>query len=104
MGRPPDAAGGGRRSRLGSGGAARSTTSTCNRRLGDPDPDRAAAADGTWYRALVEADPATLKKAGQPLPVPPGMLGSVEIRTGQRSVLGFVLRPKLRSQEAFRKQ
>ena len=66
------------------------------------DPDRAAAADGTWYRALVEADPATLKKAGQLLPVLPGMLGSVEIRTGQRSVLGFVLRPMLRSQETFR--
>jgi len=68
------------------------------------DPDRAAAADGTWYRALVEADPATLKKGGQPLPVLPGMLGSVEIRTGQRSVLGFVLRPMLRSQEAFRER
>ena len=72
--------------------------------LGDPDPDRAAAADGTWYRALVEANPATLKKAGQPLPVLPGMLGSVEFRTGQPSMLGFVLQPMLRSQEAFRKQ
>lgn len=68
------------------------------------DPDRADAADGTWYRALVEADPATLKKAGQLLPVLPGMLGSVEIRTGQRSVLGFVLRPMLRSQETFRER
>jgi membrane fusion protein, adhesin transport system len=68
------------------------------------DPDRAAAADGTWYRALVVADPATLQKAGQPLAVLPGMLGSVEIRTGQRSVLGFVLRPMLRSQEAFRER
>jgi adhesin transport system membrane fusion protein len=68
------------------------------------DPDRAAAADGTWYRALIQADPKSLKKAGQPLPVLPGMTGSVEIRTGQRSVLGFVLRPMLRSQEAFRER
>ena len=68
------------------------------------DPDRAATPEGTWYRALVVADHSTLTKAGQPLPVLPGMTGSVEIRTGQRSVLGFLVRPMLRSQEAFRER
>jgi membrane fusion protein, adhesin transport system len=38
------------------------------------------------------------------LPVLPGMNGTVEIRTGQRSVLAFLLLPMLKSQEAFRER
>ena len=68
------------------------------------DPDKAAQPEGTWYRAMVRADPAGLRKGDKPLPVLPGMTGSVEIRTGQRSVLGFLLRPMLKSQEAFRER
>ena len=68
------------------------------------DPDKAAAPEGTWYRALVRADPSTLKAGDKPLAVLPGMTGQVEIRTGQRSVLAFVLRPLLKSQEAFRER
>ena len=40
----------------------------------------------------------------KPLQVLPGMTGSVEIRTGQRSVLGFLLRPMLKTTEAFRER
>lgn len=68
------------------------------------DPEKAATPGGTWYRAMVRADPGSLRKADKPLPVLPGMTGSVEIRTGQRSVLGFLLRPMLKSQEAFRER
>jgi adhesin transport system membrane fusion protein len=68
------------------------------------DPDRAATPEGTWYRALVRADPATLNAGGKPLAVLPGMTGMVEIRTGRRSVLAFMLRPMLKSQEAFRER
>ena len=68
------------------------------------DPDRAGAPGGTWYRALVRADSATLAAGGRELAVLPGMQGTAEIRTGQRSVLGFLLRPMLRSQEAFRER
>ncbi|MBA4175660.1 MAG: HlyD family type I secretion periplasmic adaptor subunit [Leptothrix sp. (in: Bacteria)] len=68
------------------------------------DPEKAAQPEGTWYRAMVRADPAGLRKGDKPLPVLPGMTGSVEIRTGQRSVLGFLLRPMMKSQEAFRER
>jgi adhesin transport system membrane fusion protein len=68
------------------------------------DPERAASAEGTWYRAMVRADPATLNPGGRPLAVLPGMTGTVEIRTGRRSVLGFMLRPMMKSQEAFRER
>ena len=68
------------------------------------DPERAAQPEGTWYRALVRADTATLQAGGRQYPVLPGMTGSVEIRTGQRSVLGFLLRPMMKSKEAFRER
>lgn len=68
------------------------------------DPDKAAAPEGTWYRAIVRADRDTLKQFDKPLELLPGMTGTVEIRTGQRSVLGFLLRPLVKTQEAFRER
>jgi membrane fusion protein, adhesin transport system len=68
------------------------------------DPERASTPGGTYYRALVLADSGVLRKAGKALEVLPGMTAMVEIRTGQRSVLGFVLRPLMKSQEAFRER
>jgi adhesin transport system membrane fusion protein len=65
------------------------------------DSERNAGADGTWYRALVRADPQTLKSGGKPLTVLPGMLGTADISTGRRSVLSFLVRPLMKAQEAF---
>ena len=65
------------------------------------DSERNAGAEGTWYRALVRADPNTLKAGGQPLTVLPGMVGTAEISTGRRSVLSFLVRPMMKAQEAF---
>jgi adhesin transport system membrane fusion protein len=66
--------------------------------------DNERNADGSFYRALISADASTLVAAGRPLPLLPGMTGSVEIRTGQRSVMAYLLRPMLKSQEAFRER
>jgi len=68
------------------------------------DPDRAAAPDGTWYRALVRAESGTLQSGDKALAVRPGMTASVEILTGRRTVLSYLLRPMLKSQEAFRER
>jgi adhesin transport system membrane fusion protein len=67
------------------------------------DPERGNG-EGTYYRALVRADRSTLKSGDKALSVLPGMTGTVEIRTGERSVLGFVLRPMLKTSEAFRER
>jgi len=67
------------------------------------DAERANG-EGTFYRAMIRAERSTLKAGMKPLTVLPGMTGSVEIRTGQRSVLGFLLRPMLKTQEAFRER
>ena len=72
------------------------------------DPDRAATPEGTWYRALVRVDGGDLhpklQKGEKSMPILPGMTGTVEIRTGQRTVLGFLFRPLLKTTEAFRER
>jgi len=45
-----------------------------------------------------------LQAGDKTLAVRPGMTASVEIRTGRRTVLSFLLRPLLKSQEAFRER
>ena len=64
----------------------------------------AASADNSYYRALIRTDSSTLKAKGKDLSVIPGMTAGVEIRTGERSVLDFLLKPVLKSQEAFRER
>jgi adhesin transport system membrane fusion protein len=68
------------------------------------DPDKSALPEGTWYRAMIRADGPGLHQGDKPLDLLPGMTATVEIRTGQRSVLGFMLRPMLKSREAFRER
>ena len=69
------------------------------------DPDRAVgSADPTYYRVMLRVDSNTLHEKGKALPLLPGMTGSVEVRIGERSVLNFLLRPMLKSKEAFRER
>ena len=65
------------------------------------DPERAASADAMYYRALILADRSTLKSAGETLTVLPGMTATVDVRTGDRTVMGFLLQPMMKSREAF---
>ncbi|WP_159565962.1 HlyD family type I secretion periplasmic adaptor subunit [Budvicia diplopodorum] len=61
--------------------------------------------DPTYYRVIVRTEGNTLTKAGsQKLKVLPGMTATVDIRTGQKSFLSYLLRPLLRVQEAFREK
>ena len=68
------------------------------------DPERAQATDGTWYRALVEADRSTLQAGGKPLVAIPGMTGTAEVNVGERTVLSYLLRPMLKAREAFQER
>ncbi|MFN3304285.1 MAG: HlyD family type I secretion periplasmic adaptor subunit [Roseateles sp.] len=71
--------------------------------LGDNDK-LTATGDARYYRALVRAEQNTLQRNGEPLPVIPGMSATVEIKTGERTVLSYLLRPLLKSQEALRER
>lgn len=56
------------------------------------------------YRVIVTAERNNLKYRGDKLPVIPGMTSVVEIKTGERSVLSYLLRPMMKSQEALRER
>ena len=69
------------------------------------DPDRAVgSADPTYYRVMLRVDNNKLHEKGKPLPILPGMTGSAEVRIGERSILNFLLRPMIKSKEAFRER
>ncbi len=60
--------------------------------------------DPTYYRVMLRVDNNALHEKGKTLPVLPGMTGSAEVRIGERSVLNFLLRPMIKSKEAFRER
>lgn len=51
----------------------------------------------TYYTVLIETDRAYLERGGQRLPIVPGMIGDVEIITGSKSVLSYLMKPVTRA-------
>ncbi len=60
--------------------------------------------DERYYQVLITADASTLRQAGKELPIMPGMTANVEIRTGEKSVLDYILKPVLKAREALRER
>lgn len=61
--------------------------------------------DETYYRAVVQTDRATLRPpSGKDLPIIPGMVAQVDIKTGQKSVLSYLFKPVLKAREALRER
>lgn len=50
-----------------------------------------------YYNVLVRTDRAFLKRGGETLPIRPGMVAEVDVRSGRRSVLSYLLRPLLKA-------
>jgi adhesin transport system membrane fusion protein len=61
-------------------------------------------ADASYYRLMVETDADALIAAGKYLPVLPGMQATVDIRTGEKTVLDYLLKPIFKAREAFRER
>ncbi|MFO1426700.1 MAG: HlyD family efflux transporter periplasmic adaptor subunit [Steroidobacteraceae bacterium] len=57
-----------------------------------------------YYRVLIRTEGPGLQAGGRPLPIIPGMTATAEIRTGEKSVLSYLLKPVLRSREALRER
>lgn len=70
------------------------------------DDAKAAAGrpDDTYYRVMVLTDTSTLNAGGKSLPIIPGMVASVEIRTGEKTILDYLLKPVMKAREAFRER
>ncbi|WP_455846431.1 HlyD family type I secretion periplasmic adaptor subunit [Pantoea agglomerans] len=70
------------------------------------DDTKAAAGrpDDTYYRVMVLTDTSVLNAGGKALPIIPGMIASVEIRTGEKTILDYLLKPVMKAREAFRER
>jgi adhesin transport system membrane fusion protein len=62
-----------------------------------------AAAEG-FYRVIVRSAQTEFKTKTRTWPILPGMTGSVEIRTGDKTVMDYLLKPMLKAREAFRER
>ncbi|TXI86707.1 MAG: HlyD family type I secretion periplasmic adaptor subunit [Cupriavidus sp.] len=72
--------------------------------LKDEERTRQGRTDTSYYRLLVRTDRAYLKAGGKTYPIMPGMTATVEIRTGEKTVLSYLLKPVLKAREAFRER
>lgn len=72
--------------------------------LKDDQKSAAGRPDDTYYRVLVLTDSSELNTSGKSLPIIPGMVASVEIRTGEKTILNYLLKPVLKAREAFRER
>ena len=70
------------------------------------DDQKAAAGrpDDTYYRVLVLTESSSLEAGVRSLPIIPGMVASVEVRTGEKTILDYLLKPVLKAREAFRER
>lgn len=68
------------------------------------DDEQRTAQDNRYYRVLVRTRNSALTAGGKQLPIIPGMTASVEIRTGEKTVMDYVLKPILKMREAMRER
>ncbi|MBC3438207.1 HlyD family type I secretion periplasmic adaptor subunit [Pseudomonas sp. BW16M2] len=70
------------------------------------DDQKAAAGrpDDTYYRVLVLTEKSALDVGGKQSPIIPGMVATVEIRTGEKTILDYLLKPVFKAREAFRER
>lgn len=72
--------------------------------LVDEEKARSGRGDSTYYRVYVRTNQAVLHVKDKEFPIIPGMVANVEIRTGEKTILSYLLKPVLKAREAFRER
>jgi adhesin transport system membrane fusion protein len=72
--------------------------------LRDEKRQAANGQDDSYYRVIVRTTTSYLLAGGKELPIIPGMTATVEIRTGEKTVLDYLLKPVFKAREAFRER
>lgn len=68
------------------------------------DEQRRGQPDDTFYRVVVRTDKAELGRGDKTFPIIPGMTAVVEIKTGEKSVLSYLVKPFNKAKEALRER
>ena len=53
----------------------------------------------SYYKVVIKTDKNYLEKDNEKLPIIPGMIASVDIKTGKKSILDFILKPILKTKQ-----
>ncbi|WP_336769050.1 HlyD family type I secretion periplasmic adaptor subunit [Pantoea endophytica] len=72
--------------------------------LVDESRAKSGREDQTYYRVYIRTDRAWLSVKNKTFPIMPGMTASVEIKTGEKNILSYLLKPVLKAKEAFRER
>ncbi len=68
-----------------------------------PNAARAGVSD-VYYKVIVRTNSATLKRGDKEFAIIPGMTTSVQIKTGTKTILEYLLKPVFKAREAFRER
>jgi len=68
-----------------------------------PNAARAGISD-VYYKVIVRTTSATLKRGDKEFAIIPGMTTSVQIKTGKKTILEYLLKPVFKAREAFRER
>lgn len=58
----------------------------------------------TYYRVLVRTNTNALTAGGKQLPIIPGMVSTIDIRTSEKTIQDYILKPLFKAREAFRER
>jgi adhesin transport system membrane fusion protein len=72
--------------------------------LEDERKNKPNKSEESYYKVMVLTDKSSLSAGGKEMPIIPGMIATIEIRTGQKSILDYLLKPIMKSKEAFRER
>lgn len=65
----------------------------------DSIKDKDSKDDKSYYKVVIRTEKNYLEKDGEKLPIIPGMIASVDIKTGKKTILDFLLKPILKTKE-----
>lgn len=68
-----------------------------------PNASRAGAND-PYYKVIVRTTSASLKRGDKEFAIIPGMTATVQIKTGKKTILEYLLKPVFKAREAFRER
>jgi multidrug efflux pump subunit AcrA (membrane-fusion protein) len=68
------------------------------------EPRTTPQGDAGWYRVIVATDRPALHAGNRDWPIIPGMTGNVEIRTGEKTILDYLMKPMFKAKEALRER
>lgn len=65
----------------------------------DSIKDKESKDNKSYYKVVVKTKKNYLEKDGERLPIIPGMIASVDIKTGKKTILDFILKPILKTKD-----